>query len=531
MKKFIYILLILFPTILIGQNYRWEVIHGITTRNEAINSITEDYDKGLYITGSSWIGYEGDGWSFKTDANGNLIYDKIFSHSEFTLKIDDIANDGNGNKYLCGTFWDEHSCPFIMKLDSCGNIVWCNALRDDNFDYGFSKRVLVSKSGQILLLTYFANTQNPIDFIHIIAFDNAGNKLWKRPYASKNDYPLLHSPNAIDFIEFNGCYYISGSCYYPFPHNPNHVYKRPMFIGIDSLFNEKFVVPFMKEDSVFGDAHTFIPLNDTILMGVGHIFLPPEYYEVTASLMLINTDGQETGLIRVINDDISPDLVDLFPTGAEKINDSVLVISAFYGNNAGNSPFGEIILDTSGRIHKHRYDSAVIAGTIIKTSDSNFVVGGNIIQNNSLWKDIILYKLNDSLESVPFDTTQYVYDSLCPHTIQSGTIDLYDCLTIVDIDELPSPQEYYESIRWIPIKAYPNPVTEGTLTLEFENTKHHKNMQLRCYDNFGRQIHSQKIYKDQQYTDVDVSGWPPGIYIAVVYSDGSARGKAKFVVR
>jgi hypothetical protein len=192
---------------------------------------------------------------------------------------------------------------------------------------------------------------------------------------------------------------------------------------------------------------------------------------------------------------------------------------------------GEIIMDTSGKIYKYQSDSSVLYAYMLKTYDDNFLFGGGIRQNNSSWKDIILYKLNDSLESVPFDTTQYVYDSLCPHAIQSTTIDLYDCLTIVDIGELPSPQEYFESIRWIPIKAYPNPVSEGKLTLEFENTKHHQNMELHCYDDFGRQVHNQKIYKGQQDTDVDVSTWPPGIYIAVVYSDGSTRGKAKFVVR
>ncbi len=43
------------------------------------------------------------------------------------------------------------------------------------------------------------------------------------------------------------------------------------------------------------------------------------------------------------------------------------------------------------------------------------------------------------MEDVPFDTTQHVYYSLCPHTIQSGTIDLTDCLIITDIGELPGP--------------------------------------------------------------------------------------------
>jgi hypothetical protein len=56
-------------------------------------------------------------------------------------------------------------------------------------------------------------------------------------------------------------------------------------------------------------------------------------------------------------------------------------------------------------------------------------------------------------------------------------------------------------------------------------------MQLRCYNSFGRQLHSQKIYTGQQETTLDVSGWSAGRYVAVMYSDGGACGKVKFVVQ
>jgi hypothetical protein len=135
-----------------------------------------------------------------------------------------------------------------------------------------------------------------------------------------------------------------------------------------------------------------------------------------------------------------------------------------------------------------------------------------------------------NLESVPLDTTQYVYDSLCPHTIQSGTIDLTDCLVIQSIDELPSPDEYYESIRWIPVKAYPNPVSGQELTIEFENTQHHSNIELRLYDAFGKEVHRRRIYTGQQDISLDVGHWPPGLYLVVVYSNGGAVGQCKVVV-
>jgi hypothetical protein len=165
---------------------------------------------------------------------------------------------------------------------------------------------------------------------------------------------------------------------------------------------------------------------------------------------------------------------------------------------------------------------------MVKTYDNNFVIVAGSMQGN--YQKIKLYKIDSNLESVPLDTTQYVYDSLCPHTIQSGTIDLTDCLVIQSIDELPSPDEYYESIRWIPVKAYPNPVSGQELTIEFENTQHHSNIELRLYDAFGKEVHRRRIYTGQQDISLDVGHWPPGLYLVVVYSNGGAVGQCKVVV-
>lgn len=74
-------------------------------------------------------------------------------------------------------------------------------------------------------------------------------------------------------------------------------------------------------------------------------------------------------------------------------------------------------------------------------------------------------------------------------------------------------------------------ISTDLIKIKLGKTEAHQSMELSCYNAVGRQVHSQKIYKGQQDTDVDISGWPSGIYIAVVYSDGNAWGKAKFVVR
>ncbi|MDZ7742526.1 MAG: hypothetical protein U5Q03_12440 [Bacteroidota bacterium] len=49
----------------------------------------------------------------------------------------------------------------------------------------------------------------------------------------------------------------------------------------------------------------------------------------------------------------------------------------------------------------------------MKTADSNFVIGFGYLDNGD-W-DILLYKIDENLQSVPDDPHQYTYDSLCPY--------------------------------------------------------------------------------------------------------------------
>jgi len=43
-------------------------------------------------------------------------------------------------------------------------------------------------------------------------------------------------------------------------------------------------------------------------------------------------------------------------------------------------------------------------------------------------------------------------------------------------------------------------------------------------------VHSEKIYRYQGKSIVDVEMWIPGLYMAVIYSNGLPAGRAKFVV-
>jgi hypothetical protein len=203
-----------------------------------------------------------------------------------------------------------------------------------------------------------------------------------------------------------------------------------------------------------------------------------------------------------------------------------------FGLEYSANPYGELIIDTAANLFNflsHPNATAYIPG-IIKTYDNNFVIATNIKESKSD-DDIYLYKIDENLQDVPFDPTPHTYDSLCPGGIQSGTISLTDCFVWTNIGEAPSPQEYYTHVQTIPIKAYPNPVTKGTVTFEFENTQYNWNMELRCFNVYGELVHKEKVYKHQGESKVDIQNWQKGIYFATVYSNGLPVGRCKFVVQ
>ena len=115
--------------------------------------------------------------------------------------------------------------------------------------------------------------------------------------------------------------------------------------------------------------------------------------------------------------------------------------------------------------------------------------------------------------------------------IQSDNIDLSDCFVWVNIGNAPSPKEYHSFIKTIPIKVYPNPAMVGPVTFKFENTEHHRNIELRCFDVFGKLVHSETVYRYQGESKVNINNLNPGMYVALVYSEGKVVGQCKFVVK
>jgi hypothetical protein len=259
-------------------------------------------------------------------------------------------------------------------------------------------------------------------------------------------------------------------------------------------------------------------------------------------LMFYNKDGEELGYNEILNEQIGPDINSNEIRNIQRINDSLFITGSVFGPDFSENPVGEMIIDTAANIYNlqsHPNTTDFIPG-LIKTYDGNYVIATNVKESNPAKTDIYVYKIDENLQDVPFDPTPHNYDTLCPGGIQSGTIDLTDCFVWTYIHDSPSPEEYYASLKKIPVKAYPNPVTGGSVTFEYENTEHltppsvspggGKYPALVIYNVIGKKVYEERIYRYQGESKVNTSGWQKGMYFAVVYSAGKAVGKCKFVL-
>ncbi|PIQ32604.1 MAG: hypothetical protein COW63_06805, partial [Bacteroidetes bacterium CG18_big_fil_WC_8_21_14_2_50_41_14] len=447
----------------VNTGQRWSTTFGSHNHYDEVYDLLEDYDKGYYIVGWDAIANgNGKGWDIKTDINGTLLYDKRLVYTGVRVGVA-ACQDSIGNKYIAGIDFGEIAWPFLIKFNPCGEKAWCSLLKHWDFLLGSPSDIIINDEGNIIVLTRFEDGNQQINQIFLLCYSPDGELLWSKPYASKTEHPLIAFSYGTKLYHFGEDYIISGYCYYPYPDNPNHVWLRPFFIGIDGLFNEKWILPFGVTDSVVGQAYSAIPLNDSVIMGVGSKFRDYPNASIRNSLMMfINHEGQELGYKRIWGDSIIPGTMDNLMVEIESVDDSIFLATAVIGPLTTGNPFGEIVFDTSGHVYRAQSRPNTRGmSNMIKTFDGKYVIACTVNENDMNHTDIYMYKINANLEQDTLYTQNFVYDSLCPGPIVSGDIDMTNCTVVqVSIDEAPTPEEYYKSLGAIPVKAYPNPADE-----------------------------------------------------------------------
>ena len=541
MKKLIIILFVLLHITMVHAQ-KWEHTIGLPNRDEYGGKLLEHYDHGYLISATMQQGSGNyHGWLVKTDINGEVLWEKQIGQLPEHVTITGVRYDEQGNIYTYGWLHNqnfEHEFPFIVKLNACGEKLWCRLFALEGYSFGFFNDAIFLENGDLLCLAIMPE-DDPSNNNRILLFrlTSEGELLWKKGYATHEDHPYYGDPYGETINKFGDQYIISGTVYSPYPNAPNpyHVWQRPMFIGIDEDFNEQWIVEFGINDSLLGKARSVVAINDTLFMGLGrHRFVENGILDQNSWMMFFNYKGEQVGYHMIEDEQLGPEVFENLIQYAEKIDGDKYLATAGYMYNEDDANWGEMIIDTAGNVYDYtiRENSRPSGSNYLsKTFDGKFAFSTSYELPSQSYADVYHYKLNENLEQDTLYPGNYTYDSLCKGTIESGVIDLAGCGVVTSIGEIPTLEQYRENLQSIGITASPNPSNTGEVLLEMENTGLFPKLQIKVFDVFGNQIHTESILPHQGAVRLQTSQWPAGMYLATVLSNGEVKGKTKFVVR
>ncbi|MCK4678888.1 MAG: T9SS type A sorting domain-containing protein, partial [Bacteroidales bacterium] len=485
-------------------------------------SLIESYDNGYVYAGKiNQDQIPKYGWIFKTDINGEMLWDKKFGEYGDVTAVGGIKQTIDNGYILSGSTkkLDPYYDPFIMKLNACGVKEWCKILHlPYNMDFG--TRILQLHNGNyIALLTYFSYVYS--ERIWLMCFDDAGNILWKKVYAQtepdiidEDGFHLLLTVDSSIIITGIGAYPDSGTTNYKW---------RPLFIKTDFDGNEKWTLPWGYTQYFKGHGVMSVEDNKGNIYTAGRHIRNQPNYGYSPTLIKTSKDGEE-----LFYSDVYDSTELGMSTTISWFADSTLVIGTGW-----RFPDEEVIeavikVDTTGNIITIKElieTDNTFQGSIVDFDNKCVLMGGFYLDGN--W-DIYAYKFNQELEYDTIYTLPFVYDSLCPYPIVSDTIPL-DC-EVVGLEE---DQKVVERPK---LTIIPNPAKDKIKVVLPEHiTTHSKaagfsvttwryqfngDIQLEIYDMYGRRWHQQVIPGGDKEAEIPVRSLPAGLYVVRAVIDG-----------
>jgi hypothetical protein len=499
--------LLYLPNVSFAQN--WPIIYG-DDFHALIKNLSETYDKGFYLTAFTYDnqGVNKYGWIIKTDINGNILWDKKFGvgnernwFSDSFLTTDHgLIISGVTTKYSAGDF-----DPIFFKLDICGEIEWCKVFQSPDQNYG-TGIIQLADGSYIGMLQYYGEGETYAR-INLVKMDQSGEPVWIQRQ-SQEDTLIYNEEGASLNLTSTGNYLISGSC--------NHPGWRPYFILTDTLGLQIWDIIWSSE---YGTVWQTIEQKPGIFYSIG-FKIPPGHNNLPA-VYKFDQNGLEITDFLIVGDTISRG------GGGSiiNINDSTLLTGIVWGSNNSQEIFSSEVIktDTLGTLIKRRLllldDQAPTS--MLLTSDNKILVSGTYFMDGNL--DIYLWKMNAELEDDTLYTQPLTYDSLCPYQILSDTVDL-DCSLFVNINEIPTKEEYESTI-----KISPNPARDW-ITLSMPDNISSGNIEIAIYNIFGQEILKTGVILQNRTASLNVSNLPSGFYLAVCKDLKRQVFKGKFVV-
>jgi hypothetical protein len=148
------------------------------------SSIAQRTDGGYIIVGYTYSYGEGstDVWLVKTDAYGNIVWDKTFGGSGAEYG-NDVAQTSDGGYIIAG--YTNSFDVWLIKTDASGNEEWDKTFGGVNSDEG--KSVAQTADGGYIITGYTYSYGSGYGDVWLIKTDASGNEEWNKTFGGSND--------------------------------------------------------------------------------------------------------------------------------------------------------------------------------------------------------------------------------------------------------------------------------------------------------------------------------------------------------
>jgi hypothetical protein len=194
-------------------NVLWEKTYGVTRRDVG-NSVQQTSDGGYIIAGNtSFLRTNSDIYLIKTDADGNVEWEKTFGGEE-SDSGNSVQQTSDGGYVIAGesrSRYEDYSFTsevYLIKTDAEGNSVWERTFRNGETSSGKSVKQ-TSDGGYII--SGRTGSYGAIDIeveeydVYLIKTDAEGNSVWERTFRNRE----VNSGNSVHQTS-DGGYIIAG---------------------------------------------------------------------------------------------------------------------------------------------------------------------------------------------------------------------------------------------------------------------------------------------------------------------------------
>lgn len=496
--------------------------------------LIESYDKGFVLDAGMAIGnLVKIGWIIKLDINGNILWDKKIGNGSNFFNVHGIDNTNDGGLILIGTTdtlndvnWD----PFVVKLNSCGEVEWCRIFQTD-MKTDFGGRIRTLKDNSYALLIYdWKEDMSAGAFLYHLSQD--GELIWEQEYFAEDTLVNSECPKSLELTLGND-FLITGFCYVPDSGQVTPWWLRPMVILADSSGEAVWELPWGFSSQFIGEAFQTVVNNNNIYTCVSDYPYPPK---TGYKPCLIKTSFNG---VPVSFHDIKEDTKWGKASTLDKASDSTFLAGMGYAYNDSIGFLSVAKIDTNGFILKEKVikQSNFIPIDALVSSDQKYLtIALDEVGNNYFTK---IWKFNMDLDYDSIYTQSITYDSLCNHSITSETL-FFPCDLIVSVRE---PMMNTEKIKMV---VYPNPTRDAVhvrlpeciqlqtptehLTVITTFHKWYKDLTLRVSDLTGRMVLERLVRVDEKEIVIAVTDWKPGIYCFTLCYEGKVVANDKVVI-